>query len=327
MIKFFRQSYIVQYVVIALMVIAFWLPTFIAGKVPAGLSSPVTPLYGLIERLLDFSPFMQLAFAFLLMLLDALVFNAILVDNQIVGKVSTMGAFVFVILMNLTRTQVNFYPFALATLFILLMLRQVFLVYISQKPEVDLLKAGIYIALASMFYFPSIFLILWMMIALFVAQKGSPRLQLLPIVGFLGVYFFYFAGLFLFGDFLTTIQGYCDWFLSLHFSVSGFNLKSIILLAVLVIATVMLLFMGGTGNFEKTVAVRTKMTQSVILLLFGVLMLFLGGNILLNGLIFIGLSIVIAYEFSYMGNTGWANLFLIVFLLLVFANHYYFKLL
>lgn len=327
MIKFFRQSYIVQYVMIALMVLAFWLPTFIAGKVPVGLSSPVTPIYGAIERLLDFSPYMQLAFAFLLMLLEAAVINAVLVDNQIVGKVSTMGAFVFVILMNLTRTQVNFYPFALATLFILLMLRMVFLVYTSQKPEIDLLKAGIYTAFASMCYFPSIFLVFWMMIALSIAHKGGLRLQLIPIVGFLGVYFFYFTGIYLFGDFLATIHGYRDWFTSLHFTISGFNLKNIILLSLLVVATVMLLFMGGSGNFEKTVAVRTKLTQSVILLLFGVLLLFFGGNVLLNGLVFIGLSIVIAYEFSYMGNTGWANLFLVFFLLLVFANHYYFKLL
>ena len=327
MIKFFRQSYAVQYVVIALMLTAFWLPSFIGGQVHTGLSSPVTPLYVLVDGLLDFSPYMQLAFAFLLMMIEAAVFNLILVENQIVGKVSTMGAFVFVIMMNLTRAQVNFYPFALATLFILLMLREVFLVYVSQKPEVDLLKAGIYSALASMCYFPSIFLIIWMLIALSVAQKGSLRLQLIPIIGFFGVYFFYFTGIFLFGDFLNTIHAYRDWFAALHFTVSGFNLKIIILLSLLIVATIMLLFTGGSGNFEKTVAVRTKMTQSVLLLLLGVVLLFLGGNVLLNGLIFIGLAVVIAYEFSYMGNTGWANLFLLLFLLLVFANHYYFKLL
>ena len=49
------------------------------------------------------------------------------------------------------------------------------------------------------------------------------------------------------------------------------------------------------------------------------------GNVLMNGLIFIVLSILVAYAFSYLGNTGWANLFLALFLLLVFANQYYFK--
>lgn len=327
MIKFFRQSYVVQYVVIALMLITFWIPTFIAGWVQTDLGSSVTPLYSLIERILGFSPYAKLAFAFLLMLFEAALFNMLLVENQIVGKVSTMGAFVFVILMNLTRTQVNFYPFALATLFILLMLRVVFRLYLSQKPELDLLKAGIYIALASICYFPSIFLIIWVFVALPIAKKGTLRLQLIPIVGFLFFYFLYFSCIFLFGDFLAIMHDYRDWFDGLSFTLVGFNLKSVILITFLVVVSLLFFYGGRNANFEKTVAVRTKMTMSVLLMLLGILMLFIGGNVMLNGLIFIGLSIIIAYEFSYMGNTGWANLFLTLFLLLVFANHYYFKLL
>ena len=67
--------------------------------------------------------------------------------------------------------------------------------------------------------------------------------------------------------------------------------------------------------------------MSVLLLLLSVFMLFLGGNVLYNGLIFIALSVLISYEFSYIGNTGWADLLLMLFLLLVFANLYYFKML
>lgn len=327
MIKFFRQSYPVQYVMIVLMIIAFWIPSFIAGRVQTDLGSPVTPLFGFIERILGFSSYAKLVLAFLLMVLEAALFNMILVDNQIVGKVGTMGAFTFVILMNLTRIQVNFFPFAIATLFILLMLRVVFRLYLSQKPELDLFKAGIYIALASMCYFPSIFLIIWVFVALPIAKKGTLRLQLIPILGFLFSYFLYFSYIFLFGDFLTTIHGYRDWFMTLSLTVSGFNLKSIILIAFLIACSVLLFFGGGSSNFEKTVAVRTKMTMSVLLAVFGILFLFFGGNMMFNGLIFIGLSIVFAYEFSYLGNTGWANLFLTLFLLLVFANHYYFKVL
>ena len=65
--------------------------------------------------------------------------------------------------------------------------------------------------------------------------------------------------------------------------------------------------------------------MAVILLVFSIVLLFLGGNVLMNGLIFIALVILISYAFSYMGNTGWANMFLVLFLILVFANQYYFK--
>ena len=102
MIKFFRQSYAIQYVVIALMAIALWIPAFLSGQAITGLESPVTPLFNLVNRLLGFSVIAQYAFAFLLIVLEALLFNAVLVNNQITGKVGTMAAFVFVLLMSLT---------------------------------------------------------------------------------------------------------------------------------------------------------------------------------------------------------------------------------
>ena len=327
MIKFFRQSYAIQYVVIALLAIALWLPAFLAGKVALDTEAPVTPIFNLVNGLLDFSPYAQLGFAFLLLVIETLIFNAMLVDHQMVGKVSSMGAFVFVLLMSLTVTQTNFYPFVLATLFILLMLRSYFSVHLSPNPELGLADAGMLIALASMCYFPSIVLILWSMIVLPVAKKGTLRLQLIPIFGFIFVYFFYFVGMFLFGNLPSVLSGYRDFFTSIKFSVTGFNLKNTILLSILVISTVFLLFGSGNANFEKTVAVRTKISMTIIMFVFAVLLLFLGGNVLMNGLIFIVLSILVSYAFSYLGNTGWAEMCLVVFVLLVFANHYYFKLL
>ena len=325
MIKFFRQSYAIQYVVIALMAIALWIPAFVSGKVTMGLNEPVIPIFNLVDRLLSFSPIAQHAFTFVLLVFETLIFNAIMVNNQIVGKVGTMGAFVFVLLMSLTVTQINFYPFALSVIFILLSISNLFDTYLLPNPEMKLLKSGVFTALASFCYFPSILLIVWTIIVLPIAKKGSLRLQLIPIFGFLFVYFVYFVCVFLFGDFSSLLQGYKDYFTSFHFTVEGFNLRNIILLAILIVPTVLMFFVGNNSGFEKTVAVRTKISMTFILAIFALLTLFLGGNVLMNGLIFIVLSILIAYAFSYMGNTGWANLFLTLFILLVFANLYYFK--
>ena len=327
MIKFFRQSYIIQYVVIALMAIALWIPSFVSGKVMMGLDEPVTPLFNLVDHLLGFSPILQHLVAFLLLVLETLLFNAVLVKNQIIGKVSTMGAFVFVLLMSMTCTQTNFYPFALAAFFIILVINDLFDSYLIPNAEMNLLKVGVFLALATMCYFPSILLVLWVIIVLPIAKKGSLRLQLIPLFGFLFVYFMYLVGVFLFGDFQGLLTGYKEYFSTLRLSVEGFNLKTILLLSGLFVATVLLFLGSSSANFEKTVAVRTKISMTFIMAFFAVFLLFLGGNVLMNGLIFIVLSILVSYVFSYLGNTGWANLFLVLFILLVFANHYYFKLL
>lgn len=324
MIKFFRQSYAIQYVVLALLAIALWLPSFCPGGGVTGMESAVTPIYNFVARLLRGS-IAQHIVALVLLLGEALLFNIILTENQVTGKVGTMGAFVFIVLMSLTRTQIALYPFALSVPFILLVLGKLYDVYLAQKPEFDLFKAGIYIAFASMCYFPSIILVLWAMIALSIAKKGSLRLLLLPITGFLFVYFFYFSYVFLFGDFLPLIQGYGDWFDELSFTVRGFNLRIVILLSFLTLVPVLMFFGSGSSGFDKTIAVRTKLTMSIIMWIFSFVLLFLGGNVLFHGLIFVALTVVIAYVLSYLSNTGWADLFLAVFMLLVFANQYYFN--
>ena len=325
MIKFFRQSYAIQYVVIALLAIALWIPAFASGKMTMGLGSPVTPIFNLVDDLFDFSPIAQHIFAFILLVLETLIFNAMLVKNQIVGKVSTMGAFVFVLLMSLTRTQTNFYPFALSAIFIILAISKLYEMYQMPNPEMSLLKTGVYIALASMCYFPSVLLVLWVIIVLPIAKKGTLRLQLIPLFGFLFVYFAYFIAVYLFGDFHPLMHAYRDHFASIKFSVEPFNLKIVFLLVILIVPTVLLLFGSSNANFEKSIAVRTKMSMSIVLLVFSIVLLFLGGNVLMNGLIFIAVSILVSYAFSYINNTGWANMFLVLFMMLVFANQYYFK--
>lgn len=325
MIKFFRQSYAIQYVVIALLAIALWIPAFVSGKMTMGLESPVTPIFNVIDDLLNFSPIAQHALAFLLLAFEALIFNVIMVKSQIVGKVSTMGAFVFVLLMSLTGTQTNFYPFVLSVPFILLAIDRLFEIYLMPNPELNLLKVGIYVALASMCYFPSIVLILWVMIVLPIAKKGSLRLQLIPLLGFLAVYFLFFVGAFLFSNLQTVWAGYRDYFLTFRLSVAGFNLRTIALLVLLIVPTLFLIYGSNNSNLEKTVAVRTKISMVTIMFFFALFLLFVGGNVLMNGLIFIVLSVLVAYGFSYLGNTGWANLFLTLFMMLVFANQYYFK--
>ena len=326
MIKFFRQSYAIQYVVIALLAIALWIPAFLSGDRTMGTESPTTPIFNLVNGWIGFSSFVQHLFAFVLLVLETLLFNAVLANNQIVGKVSTMGAFVFVVLMSLTVTQTNFYPFALSVPFVIMAIRYLFVTYQEQKPEMSLMGAGISIALASMCYFPSILLVLWVLVALPIAKKGSLRLQLIPLFGFLFVYFFYFVAIYLFSDFLTLMHGYRDYFASIRFSVAAFNLKTVIVLLLLIAPTLLLLFGGGSANFEKAVAVRTKISMTIVLAIFSILLLFLGDNVLMNGLLFIVLSILVSYAFSYLGNTGWAELFLFFFMVLVFANHYYYQL-
>lgn len=322
MIKFFRNSYIIQYVIIALFCIALWIPTWITGNVDMAWRSPVTPLYNLVANILDFWPGAMLIFAFLLMSFEAVFINSILASNQIISKVSTLGAVVFLLMMNLLPVQTTFYPFLLASVFLLMFVHTLFALYQTQHPELYLLNAGFYLSFATMCYFPVLLLAVWGIIALAVVQKRSLRLHLIPFIGLLLPYFFYFAAHYLMGDMLQVLQNYSDYFSNLHLYVQGFTWLRIGLLAFLLSVSAFPVFAQHNYSFEKTVAVRTKITMTVILLAFGVLMLFFDADPMLSGVLFIALTILFSYELAYLDKLRWSNVTFIVAMLAVLAFHY-----
>ena len=325
MIKFFRQSYIIQYIVLALLAIVLWLPAFVSGSVDLTLTSPVTPIYNWLSGLLDASPLAMMISAFVLMVLGAMFFNSILVANQIIPKVSTMGAFVFLLFMNLTLAQTGFFPFALSQLFILAMIHICYLVYQNPNPEIYLFNAGVCLALATMCYFPSIVLIVWILISLIVSHFSSLRLHLIPIIGFLFPYFIYFGGTYLFGDLPSVLHDYSNYLANITLTTAGFRGRYIALLAVLAVFVLLPLVHSGNYNFEKSVSVRSKLMMTLFMLLFSILLLFMGGNPLLHGLVFLSLAIVATYDLSYVDKTGPANIVLTLFVILIFLNRYLFK--
>lgn len=322
MIKFFRNSYLIQYVTIALLLIALWVPSFVTGNVDVAWRSPVTPLYNLLADLFDFWPPFMLLIAMLLMAFEALFFNSILASNQIINKVNTLGAVVFLLLMNMMPVQTTFYPFLLSSVFLLMFVHTLFAIYQTAKPELYLLNAGFYVSFATMCWFPSLLLAVWGVIALSIVHKGSFRLHLIPFVGLLFPYFIYFAVHFLMGDLVPTLQAYGDFFRNVHLTVEGFSWLKAGVLGLMLLVLTMPWFMPQQYSFEKSVAVRTKITMAVILLFFGILMLFLGGDPMLSGVFFIALSILFSYELAYLDHLKWSNITFILLLLAVLASHY-----
>ena len=207
MIKFFRNSYFINYLLLVVMALLLWLPSFIV--LPAFCHpSGVTPLYDFIVTSLGSKPLLLQIIAFLLYIVEAFFFNEIMVVGKIEPKVSTIGTLTFILLMGLTTMQTAFQPALLATAFVLPVLFVLYRIPTQQNVEMDLLNAGICIAFATMSYLYSALLLIWVMIALAIQKSSRFRLHIIPIIGFLLPYFFYFAFHFLKGDLVDVAMAY-----------------------------------------------------------------------------------------------------------------------
>lgn len=325
MIQFFRKSYAVQYVIFCVLALALWAPALIIGYADVALRSPVAPLFNLVADVLSFSSYAMVAFAFLLLIAEALIFNTIMVKNQITLKNSIIAAVVFLVLMSLTWTQATFSPFLMACFFLLLMFDRLYKIYQSSSPELYLFDAGLFLALATMCYFPCIVLVPWLIVTLGMLRVGTFRTQLIPPLGFFSVYLLLFSVYYLMGVLPEQIQQYVGFFTTMPFGYSGFNAANIaVIVAVGVVAFVPYL-QSDKFNFEKSIAVRIKLSLMQVLLLFAVLLLFVGGSPLSHGLVFVVFAVLLSYDLSYMDRLFWANLIAALLLLFILSNHYFFK--
>ena len=322
MIRFFRNSYLIQYLAIALLIIALWIPSFAMGNVDVAWRSPVTPLYNLMADILDFWPPAMLVFAMLLMGFEAMFFNSILASNQIIGKVYTLGAVVFLLMLNLLPVQTTFYPFLLSSVFQLMFIHTMFAIYQTPRPELYILNAGFYISFASMCWLPSLLLAVWGIVALAIIHKGSLRLHLIPFIGLLLPYFFFFAVRFLIGDLMPVLQAYGDYFTGFRLTVEGLGWPKVVLLGFLVLVLFVPMFAPHLFTLERSVAVRTKIAMTYNLLLLGIFLLFVESEPMRSGVLFIALSILFSYYLSYLDRLKWPNITFIILIVGVLAAHY-----
>ena len=129
MLKFFRHSYIAQLVVIVLLIVVLWIPAFVTQFRDTAVGTPTTPLYNLIAGLFDSSSSAMTVLTLLVFSLCVLFFNSMLSVNQLVTRNSSIGALVFALCMCCVPIKDDYYPFLLASTFIMMAMQTIYLIY------------------------------------------------------------------------------------------------------------------------------------------------------------------------------------------------------
>lgn len=321
MIRFFRNSFFIQYLMLLVLALLLWLPSFIVlPAMPE--QTGVTPLYDLVVAFLAPRPLLSQIIAFVLFIVEAFVFNEIMVVGKTEPKVSSMGCFAFVFLMALTPAQTAFTPTLLATAFMLPILYLLYKIPLLQKIETDLLNIGLLLSLVSMCYVYSVLLLIWVMIALVIQKSKSVRYQFIPIIGFFLPYLFFFAIHYVKGDLVETAEAYADFFSGFSLSVKGFDVYSIVAFAIIVLLSFLPLGSNTLFAQERLVDVRQNITIASLMFLFTVVMIVLEGSVFGCGLAFLALSVHNSYSLSHVAQTKWPEVILDIFVLAVLAIHY-----
>lgn len=321
MLNFFKNSYLSQQIAVVAIALVLWLPAFITKSafIPGEFQ---TPLYNIIVSILDFSPFLLNLLAFIFYLLSVFLFNSMLSANRLVSKYSTIGAYSFVVMMCCSPELHSCYPFIFACPFILMAMHTLFLIYQTDAPENYMMNIGYFIGIASLFYYPSTFLIIWVLLSFIIFKFKGIRLFIIPIVGFLIINSLLLGISFMFGRYDILIDSYSHFFrnISFSFELNGFN--NILLIVSGILLLISLLRTIGNKSSDKGTNVRKRIGASFLLTLFAAVIFFMQKPLMNNALVFMMFAMFYAIALSDIRRSRIANIIMIAFLIFVMANQY-----
>lgn len=322
MIGFFRHSYFQQLIAIVLLVFVLWLPAFFSPSSAADFLNPATPLYNVFARLLSFSPTLMKVLAVLVFIVSAFLFNSMLSVNLLVTRNSSLGSLMFTILLCFTPEQRDFYPFLLSLPLIMMTIQTMCLLYQEEKSESYLMNCGIFISIASMIYFPSVLLVIWLLLAMLTMKFKSERLYFIPVFGFLMPYAVLFAISYFTRTLTDVVEAYSYAFADFFHGMPGLQTKDVMIFAFLGVLLLLSVLLIRSGNVVNSIQTRKKYGVMMILLFLGIVMLFVQGPVFCNGLFFFVMAIITAMALSDVKKSRIADILLLIMILAAVTNQY-----
>jgi len=313
LIQLFRKSYLLQYILLLLLTIILWIGAFIQPfEIPIVTKPLLTPGYSLLMGILQGNVLLRVIIAMILVISGALLFNYALTKFDLVPKNTLVPAMVYIVLLSYSPSLLALHPVAIPVLLMLLVLYFLFQVYTEEEAFAPIFNIGFLIGISSMFYFPSIFFILFIWLTFIVYRLYSWREWTIPITGIITPYLFLFTYYFLTDSLEPAYLAYAAYFskitifqFSFDFSILNYIITSLVILFS-IWAGVLLL-----SNIQEKIISLRKRYWTIYYLLAIAIFTYIFSDIFFKWhqvFSLIPASVFLAYTFSQLKNLRWIEI-------------------
>lgn len=323
MIRFLRSSFLAQYMWIVLTAAVLWLPSLILASPPA-VADKLSPLYSFFYPYFLLSPRTTVVVTFVFLLFQAFLFNNILASHHLIGRVSSLGTFVYVVLMSLSPDQIIMYPLLLAMPLVLLAVSVMFTMYEHTDNELSIFNASFYIALASMVFFPLALLLLWVFLSLFVLRIIKLRFYIIPFIGFLTPYLLLAVLYLLQNRLLGQARSYADLTASFQWEMSEISPYSWVALGLVFLMSLKAISLSYSNLVDNNISIRKRKAIMNAMLIIGFLPLFYQQGTLMQRLVvLVPLAVYLAFSYTFIKKYLTAQIFLAFLIVTALLNNYF----
>lgn len=214
LIRFFKSSFYSQYIVLFIIAAALWLRAFI---------SPCPQLDFAVQSLMSGIPesfggghdWVFPLIGFIILIASALLLNLSLIRHELIPKNSMLGAFIYILLMSQSPAAIGLNPVLFASLFLIPAFDRILNTFGQADPTKDVFSASFLLAMASLFYLPSIVFFLILLFSFVVFGTFSIRIILVAFSGLVAVYLYVGLFYFLSDQIEVRLADYMNYFIHL----------------------------------------------------------------------------------------------------------------
>lgn len=323
LIRFFKSSFLVQYLGLVMVTAALWAPGFMMHAEPPAVPQLIAPLYGLVYPFLALHPLVSPIVAVTIVFSTALTLTNILIYHDLAPKNNILPAFLFILMMGSNPLTLQTYPVILTLPLFTWFLHTTF--KINDEPDNIILgfNASLLISVISLVYPGALFLFPVTWIYFLISGTMGGRNLVISFLGFLlpyvylGVYYFW-------KDLaMDALEAYRDYFARLP----GFRSDSGYL-QYAIWGTWFLLMLAPASYrtlstiSSSSISFRRKMSATAWLLAFTMPLILLPGNADFHTLLFLPAGIMIAHFYNLYKKPVFHEIVLSVWLLLILMHHY-----
>ena len=268
-IDIFKKNYITQALFVLISAITLWIGTFLSPD-DVTVTEPYSLFYHSIASFALSYPLLSEVLAFLMILLEGAYFNYILSANNLTRKTSIFPMFMYIILMSMNPANQGFTPLIFSNAFLLVAIRNILNCYAHEQSYEKVFNASFCIALAFLFYFPSIYMLLFVFGAFAVYKLYYWREWFVLLLGFIAPFFALFAYYYIVDEFDTVVHRLSIEAIRASVVFDMSDTISIICSAFMVLFSVVSFFSMLSNMSSKVVIYRKKAMVMFILLQLGV---------------------------------------------------------
>jgi hypothetical protein len=304
-----------------LVLMVMWV--FILPKPEISNTENAFPLFLYAFQTIRFSRVFLVVASLLMVVLQAFFLTSVINRQGVLRDNSHLPALLYVVLMSCFPEQLSFNPLLFANFFIIIYLNSLFNFYRSDTAVFEVFDAGLFIGLASLFYWPCLLLFPLTLTALFILRPFEWREWMVSFIG-VALPFLFFGTILFWFDMLSvnSIIAILEPFYKVQFS-TAYNGTYIILTAILAVIALASLwrFSRDLNTFAK---LRTRKFLAIIVwfFLFGVVSYLMASKRTMIGLSFLAvpLSVIISNYFLSLKNQIIAELMFLLLLAAVIYN-------